>query len=118
MSLRADHYDKACALRDTLSDIIDSRATLTDVIGRALECLADAHERGAWLSPKEAAPLLEQRMLDQTVSLIAQFIAHKRPDLTIEGIAVDKIKRLVLIQFEGDEPGVPLVMAPASAPDN
>ena len=76
ISVRQEHYDFACQLRDELAAVSDRTITLTDVISRALQCLADAHQRGAWLSPQEAAPLLERRHMDGIASALAQLAAH------------------------------------------
>ena len=90
VSLTYDDYQKAANLRDTLAEVSGRRVTLTDTIGRALACLEDAHARGAWLSPKEAAPVLERRMRDQLVSVLAQFIARTMPDRAFRGVVYER----------------------------
>ena len=89
VSLTGADYEKATELRDALTHVTGRRVTLTDTVGRALACLEDAHARGAWLSPKEAAPVLERRMRDQLVSVLAQFIARTMPDRILRGVVYE-----------------------------
>ena len=88
VSLRMDAWYKAAQLRDSLVEKTGRKVTITDTIERALECLEDAHRRGAWLSPKEAAPVMEQRMRNKIVSVLAQFVARAMPDRRLVKIVV------------------------------
>ena len=65
--------------------------TISDTIDRALECLEDADSRGAWLSPKEAEPVLEERLRKEIVSVLAQFIARTMRDREIRGVRFEKL---------------------------
>ena len=86
ISIATEDYRRLAALRDTLAEKLGTRVTITDTVGRSIGCLEDAHERGAWLSPREAAPVLEQRHRDKlAVALIAQFIAHACPEMNGSG---------------------------------
>ena len=78
--------------------------TFGDVIERALECLDDAHKRGAWLSPREAASVLEQRHRDQVVSVVAQLLARIAPERTLQGIAFDPGRDTLVVELAGSEP--------------
>ena len=77
IAISARDYERATALRDALAGRSGRKATISGTVGRALECLQDAHERGAWLSPREAAPVLEQRHRDNLASVVAQFLAPR-----------------------------------------
>lgn len=86
ISLRASVWLKATRLKEALAATSGRRVTITDTVDRALDCLADAHSRGAWLSPEEAAPLLEERLRKEVVSVLAQFIARAMPDRNLAGV--------------------------------
>lgn len=112
VSLRIEAWQKAATLRDALAEKTGRNVTITDTIDRALECLADAHARGAWLSPKEAAPLLEQRLMDQIASVLAQFVARAMPDKTLAGVKFHPTRRTAVVLLEEDEARIPLLLAP------
>ena len=61
VSIRLDIWKRVEAMRGVLEKAVRRRLTVQEVLGRALTCLDDAHQRGAWLSPEESLPLLEQR---------------------------------------------------------
>ena len=48
-------YEKACQLQTKIQEKIGLEVPLGRVIERGIECLDDAYNRGAWLSPKEAS---------------------------------------------------------------
>ena len=100
--MRSETRDLAAKLRDELVERSGARVTLADTVDRALKCLADAHERGAWLSSKEAAPILEQRHRDILASVIAQFVAAELPDKRLKGVAF-KGNEMVVIFADGAE---------------
>jgi len=121
VSLRIEAWQKAAALRDALAETTGRRVTITDTIDRALDCLADAHKRGAWLSPKEAGPVLEQRLRDQIASVLAQFVARALPSKHLYGITFHPNRRVVTVILEGSDGGeepVPLLMGATEASSN
>ena len=96
-------YERATALRDALAERSGRKVTISGTVGRALECLEDSHSRGAWLSPQEAAPVLERRHRDQVASVLAQFIARACPEKRLKGIAFDSANEMMTVTFdEGD----------------
>ena len=103
VSVRTVDFEKATALRDAITEKSGRKITISDTVARALACLEDAHARGAWLSPSEAAPVLEQRHRDQVVSVVAQFIARACPEKRLKGIAFDSANEMMTVTFdEGD----------------
>ena len=86
VSLRTVSWKRAGKLRDELAEKSGRRVTLSDTVERALDCLEDAHRRGAWLSPAEASPVLEDRMRREIVSVLHQFIARWKPDVVVHGV--------------------------------
>ena len=118
VSLRLATWQKAAELRDSLAERSGRRVTIGDTIDRGLDCLADAHERGAWLSPREAAPILERRLQDQIASALAQFVARAMPDRSLAGIMIDRKRRTAVVLLEDvDEPIRLLLSATEAAPD-
>lgn len=111
VSLRLDTWQKAVELRDKLAEKSGRRVAISDTIDRGLECLADAYERGAWLSPREAAPVWEQRLQDQIASVLAQFVARAMPERSLEGIAIDRKRRTAVVYLEDTEKPIPLLLA-------
>ena len=89
VALRTEVWEKATELRDALAEKSGRKVTIAETIERALECLEGAHERGVWLSPREAAPVLEQRNRDRMVSVLAQFIQRTMPERELQGITFD-----------------------------
>ena len=118
VSVRLATWRKAQKLRTELADKSGREVTLSDTIDRALQCLDDAHNSGAWLSPSEAGPVLNQRHLDGIASVLAQFCAHYLPDRTLEGIVVDKERRTIAVVFEQDDNPRPLLYPPIEATNN
>ena len=85
VSIRTVAWEKAAVLRDELAEKSGRRVTLSDTVERAFECLEDAHSRGAWLSPREAEPVLATRLRKEIVSVLKQLIAWM-PDVILEGV--------------------------------
>ena len=61
VAIQRSDYLKAKAVHTDLERILGKRVLFQDVSGRAIEALADNHERGAWLSPSEAAATMRKR---------------------------------------------------------
>ena len=77
-------------LRDSMAEKTGTRVTITDTITRTIDCLEDAIQRGAWLSPREAAPVLEQRAPRQAGQRLgAVHCAHACPEKRLKRIAFD-----------------------------
>ena len=115
VSLRLDTWRKAVELRDKLAAKAGRRVAISDTIDRGLECLADAYDRGAWLSPQEAAPVWEQRLQDQIASVLAQFVARAMPDRSLEGIVIDRNQRTAVVLLRGADEPIPLLLAATEA---
>ena len=109
VSLRNVDFEKATALRDEITEKSGRKITISDTVARALDCLKDAHAQGAWLSPQEAAPVLEQRHRDQVVSVVAQLLARIAPERPLRGVAFDT-EHDTLIVHMADSESFPLVM--------
>ena len=107
VSLRLSAWEKAAKLRDALSKVSGRKVTITDTIERGLQCLEDAHARGAWLSPKEAAPILEERHRREIASVLAQFIARNLPERTLKGVQFDRENSSIYVHLDIGDP-VPL----------
>ena len=117
VSVRNVDFEKATALRDAITKKSGRKITISDTVARALDCLQDAHARGAWLSPQEAAPVLEQRHRDQVVSVVAQLLARIAPERPLRGVAFDTEHDTLIVYFADSEP-FPLVMSgPLMGPD-
>ena len=86
ISLRTSVWKKASQLRDALASVSGRKVAISDTIDRALDCLEDAHSRGAWLSPKEAGPVLEERLRKEVISVLTQFVARTMPDRLLRGV--------------------------------
>ena len=104
VSLRTADYEKATALQGAITEKSGRKITISDTVARSLECLEDAHARGAWLSPSEAAPVLEQRHRDQVASVLAQFIARACPEKKLRRIAFDSANEMLTVTFDQGDP--------------
>ena len=104
VSLRAADFEKATGLRDVITKKTGRPITIGDAVGRALQCLEDAHERGAWLSPPEAASVLEARHRDKLASVLAQFIARACPEKQLKGIAFNHKNGTMTVSFDEGDP--------------
>ena len=104
VSVRNVDFEKTTALRDALAEKSGRKVTISDTLSRALDCLEDAHKRNAWLSPREAAPVLEQRHRDQVASVLAQFIARACPEKRLKGIAFDSANEMMTVTFDEGDP--------------
>ena len=109
IAVNVKDYERATALRDALAERSGRKVTISGTVGRALECLEDAHARGAWLSPREAAPVLEQRHRDQVVSVVAQLLARIAPERSLLGVEFDPGHDLLNVHF-ADSESFPLVL--------
>ena len=79
-------YEKALKLQTKIQEKIGLEVTLGRVIERGIECLDDAYNRGAWLSPKEAAPRLERRIKERMMDLTEQLLAKVAPSRKLKKI--------------------------------
>ena len=104
VSVRNVDFEKTTALRDALAEKSGRKLTISDTLSRALDCLEDAHKRNAWLSPREAAPVLEQRHRDQVASVLAQFVARACPEKRLKGIAFDSANEMMSVTFDEGDP--------------
>ena len=104
VSIDTNDYRRLTALRDSLVEKTGRKITITDTIARTIGCLEDAHQRGAWLSPREAGPVLEQRHRDKLASVIAQFIARACPEKQLKGIAFDPKNGMMTVHLDEDDP--------------
>ena len=117
IAVNARDHERATALRDALAERSGRKVTISGTVGRALECLEDAHARGAWLSPSEAAPVLEQRHRDQVVSVVAQLLARIAPERPLRGVAFDTEHDTLFVHMADNE-SFPLVLSgPLMGPD-
>ena len=104
ISIATEDFRRLTALRDGLAEKTGTRVSITATIARAIDCLADAHERGAWLSPNEAAPVLEQRHRDKVASVLAQFIGRACPEKQLRGIAFNTETGMMTVHFDEGDP--------------
>ena len=79
VNIRQDTYSKATRVQKALAERVGRPVSLADVLDRAVEALDDAHQRGAWLSPKEAGPVIEERQRMDLVTVITQVARHFDP---------------------------------------
>ena len=104
VSIATEDYRRLAVLRDFLAEKTGVKVSITGTIARTIDCLEDAHERGAWLSPREAAPVLEQRHRDKLASVLAQFVARACPEKQLKGIAFDPENGTMTVHFDEDAP--------------
>ena len=109
VSVRNVDFEKTIVLRDALAEKSGRKVTISDTLSRALDCLEDAHKRNAWLSPLEAAPVLEQRHRDQVVSVVAQLLARIAPERPLRGVEFDPEHDILNVHF-ADSESFPLLM--------
>ena len=98
------------AMRAALREMTGRHVTQGEAVGRALECLTDAHGRGAWLSGAEAGRALEERHQQQVTLIVRQLLAQVRPDLELDGVGFDAINGQAHIVIRG-EPAISLEAA-------
>ena len=110
INLPTNVYGALEALRDELTRKLGDTLTTTEVVARALQCLTDAHTRGAWLSPDEAAPILEERHRQGIVSALAQFAAATGRPATAIRFYPDA-QRIEVDLADADEP-VSVIVGP------
>ena len=116
VSLQTQAYGLAVRLRDALTKRSGKKFTLGDVIERALRCLQDSHERGAWLSPREAAPLLEQRNRERMAAVLAEFVARVLPDRRLKSVRFDPSSETMLVYL--DDRTIPLFLGGVKEADD
>ena len=90
-------------LSKTLTAKLGRPITIGQTVARALQCLDDAHTRGAWLSPREAAPLMEERNRRRMAHVMAQYIAKTQPDRTLRGMAFNPETESMTVEYEDGE---------------
>ena len=86
VSIRTETWHKAREVSEALSNRFQRKISISDTLDRGLRCLDDAHARGAWLSPLEAAPVLEERYRRRIVAVLAQFVARAMPERSLTGV--------------------------------
>lgn len=100
VSLRREVWQAASDLRDQLAEKSGRKVTITDTIERALQCLEDAHNRGAWLSPREAAPVMEDRHRRAIMSVVAQLIGRVVPSKRLNKITFSPSTDMLIVHLE------------------
>ena len=116
VQLRREIYEKADQMRNELSSLNAGRnVSMTEVVTRALNCLQDAHRRQAWLSPAEALPLLERRVIDLLAATAGQVasITAANPGAKLircETHAADRKMMLVFDTGEAELKGLPVFL--------
>ena len=88
VSLRRDIWRLLDLMRIVLEDKFGRNLTIGEVVERSLLCLADAHKRGAWLSPAEAAPVFLQRHRDAVECAMRGTAAWQRENPTALILAI------------------------------
>ena len=99
-------YEKARQLQTKIQEKIGLEVALGGVIERGIECLDDAYNRGAWLSPKEASRALERRFMERMMDLTEQILAKVAPDRKLKKI---DFKGAQMRVFLDDDPPIMLV---------
>ena len=104
VSLPTQVYEEARQIRDEIEQKLRRKVTMGDAILRGIECLRDAHYRGAWLSPPEAAPVLQQRINDAVARTLGQFIIQAMPETRLISLKVDSDTEIMTVAMEGKTP--------------
>ena len=104
VSLPTPIYDETKKMRDELERISRRKVTMADTIMRGIECLQDAHYRGAWLSPREAAPVLKQRVNESVAKTVGQFIIQAMPTAQLKSININPETEIMTVSLEGQKP--------------
>ena len=91
------------AMRAVLREMAGRHVTQGEAVGRALECLTDAHAGKAWLSGAEAGRVLEERHQEQVTNIVGHLLARVRPDLELDGVAFDPVNGRTHIVIKGEE---------------
>ena len=104
MRMPAVVHGKLEAMRAVLRTMTGRPITQAETLERALQCLADSHGRGAWLTGVEAGRVMEERHQKQLTAAVGQVLAAYRPDLTLRGIGFDPANGRAYIDVEGQQP--------------
>ncbi len=104
VSLPTQVYEEARQIRDEIEQKLRRKVTMGDAILRGIECLRDAHYRGAWLSPLEAAPVLKQRINDAVARTLGQFIIQAMPEAQLISLNIDPDTEVMTVAMEGKTP--------------
>lgn len=100
VSVSAATYAEIQRLKAELERTSGRRLTVTDVLDRALENLSDAHERGAWLSPKEMWPVLRERQHRAIRSVIGQVVERFAPGYTLKAVGFSETDGSCVVHAE------------------
>ena len=114
----ADTLVRLKTLQGELTASTGLKFRLGDVVRRATQALAAAHNAGAWLSPAESAPLFERRHREAIISAAAQLAARLRPDLRLEGVEFDAARASLVLMFGEEHPAVGVHVAGLLGPSS
>ena len=104
VSLPTPVYEETKKMRDELGRMSRRKVTMAETIMRGIECLHDAHYRGAWLSPREAAPVLKQRVNDAVAKTVGQFIIQAMPETPLVSLNINPDTEIMTVTLVGKEP--------------
>ena len=107
VQLRHETFAKAKRIKDRLSERSGLNISMANIVERALTCLEDAHDRGAWLSPKEAAVMMEERvigLLAHVAGQIATFM-QANPGARLIGCKADRLNSSMEFTFNTADDG-------------
>ena len=103
-------YTRMEATQGVLRAMTGRAISKGETVERALECLTDAHSRGAWLSGAEAATVFEERHQTQVTAVVGQLLAAVRPDLELDGVGFDPVNGRAHVIIRG-EPAITMEAA-------
>ena len=109
ISVTESTYAKVEDMRAVLAELSGRSVARSDVVDRALDCLADANGRGAWLSPAEAGPVYDDRHKREIVSVLGQFIARTMPGVALKGVAFDPVNQICTVELDGVDTPITVV---------
>ena len=100
IQVSAETHRQAKMLAAQMSKKLGKSISIGKTVGRALECLRDSQNGGAWLSPSETAKVMEKRFERRTCYVLQQ-VLDEFTDKRLEQVIFDTNKQVAILVVDG-----------------
>ena len=97
LNVQVQTWEKARRIADELKRVSGRKWSLAQTVDRALDCLDDANHAAAWLSPREARPVMQERLESLLAHVVHQALlqaGHRVKHITSDnGVITVKLEQ-------------------------
>ena len=99
VNVSQEDFERLQALRTALATRSGHKVTLASTFSRAMEALEANYANGAWLSPREAWPLMRERSNTQLFSVVCQVLRQLAPHIEPLSMQFDEVNEMSVLSY-------------------